>query len=255
MHKERFYTSHQVYDTNHILHHILYEALDIIDQFTKGSRLYDHCKRIQLNFPEVPLKKLSKKQLDSVKLNRKTKGYHYALELARLIILNYSPDISGGRERMLSLLFDMNELWEEYVLKQVQKVATDYGFTVTGQESKSFWSSNTLRPDIVLRRDGTVFIIDTKWKLPQNSTASIQDLRQMYTYSRFWDANKVMLLYPGNPSDNAFQPYLTDDYFKYKDSILKIDHQCKMGFASVLNEGNDDLDYNIGKKIFDLLIN
>ena len=106
IHKERFYTTHQVYDTNHLLHQVLSKALTIVEQFTSGSRLYDLSKRVSLNFPEVDNKSISAQQLNSIQLNKKSSSYGYALELARLIILNYSPDISSGKEKMLSLLFD-----------------------------------------------------------------------------------------------------------------------------------------------------
>jgi 5-methylcytosine-specific restriction enzyme subunit McrC len=80
---------------------------------------------------------------------------------------------------MLPLLFDMNELWETYILKQVQKACNGTHMVVSGQESKSFWSSNSLRPDVVLRQGYKTYIIDTKWKRPQKSSASVGDLRQM----------------------------------------------------------------------------
>src|SRR5699024_9820710 len=53
IHKERFYTTHQVYDRDHTLHQILNQALEIIEQLSKGSYLYHKCKRVQLDFPEV----------------------------------------------------------------------------------------------------------------------------------------------------------------------------------------------------------
>jgi 5-methylcytosine-specific restriction enzyme subunit McrC len=257
VHKERFYTTHQVYDSNHLLHQVLSKALNIVDQFTTGSRLHDLSKRVSLNFPEVANKNISEQQLNSVQLNRKSSGYSYALELARLIILNYSPDISSGKEKMLSLLFDMNELWEEYILKQLQKACYGSEISVTGQETKSFWGSNSLKPDIVLRKDNKTYIIDTKWKRPNKSSASVNDLRQMYAYCRFWDAEKALLLYPGELDENKFKSYKTDDYSKLNnverkdENYIPIDHQCKMGFVSVL-DGNG-LDKNIGKKVFNLL--
>jgi 5-methylcytosine-specific restriction enzyme subunit McrC len=252
VHKERFYTTHQVYDSNHILHQVLSKALSIVDQFTSGSRLHDLSKRVTLNFPEVDSKPITAQQIDDIKLNRKSNAYSDALELARLIILNYSPDISSGKEKMLSLLFDMNELWEDYILKQVQKACYGTKIKVSGQESKSFWGNNSLRPDIVLRKGNQTYIIDTKWKRPLKSSASVSDLRQMYTYCRFWNAEKAVLLYPGKPYGNNFKSYLTDDYSKdHKDDALEMDHQCKMGFVSVL-EG-ENLDENIGAKILTLL--
>ncbi|WP_283635414.1 McrC family protein [Aquaticitalea lipolytica] len=256
IHKERFYTTHQVYDTNHLLHQVLSKALTIVEQFTSGSRLYDLSKRVSLNFPEVDNKSISAQQLNSIQLNKKSSSYGYALELARLIILNYSPDISSGKEKMLSLLFDMNELWEEYILKQVQKACVGTNISVSGQESKSFWGNNSLRPDIVLRKGSETFIIDTKWKRPNRSSASVEDLRQMYTYCRFWDAKKAMLLYPGKPYENSFMSYLTDDYSKdHNNDAFEIDHQCKMGFVSVIDPFTLELNKNIGDKILQLFEN
>lgn len=251
IHKERFYTTHQVYDENHLMHQVLYKALSIVSYFAKGTRLYDHVKRAQLNFPEVSNSNITKSKLENIKLNRKTKDYSYALELARLIILNFSPDISSGKEKMLSLLFDMNELWETYILKQLIKISAQYHFEVSGQESKPFWGNNYLRPDIVLRKNDEVYIIDTKWKRPKLS-ASVNDLRQIYTYCRFWDAEKGILLYPGD-SNFEFQDYKTDDYSKSEENEPKdIKHQCRIGFVSVFDE-TGRIDLNVGEKILKIL--
>lgn len=252
IHKERFYTRHQVYDTDHLIHQILHNALSIVDQFTKGSRIYDKVKRVQLNFPEVSIINITKKNLNSVKHNRKTEPYTYALELARLIILNYSPDITSGKDKMLSLLFDMNDLWERYILKQLKKTCEGKEIEVIGQDSKSFWGNNSLKPDIVLKKGNQIYIIDTKWKRPKKSSASVGDLRQMYTYCRFWDAKKAMLLYPGNPRENDFQIFRTNDYSLIDSEAKRIDHQCKMGFVSVINEANE-LNEDLGSKIIKLL--
>lgn len=252
IHKERFYTTHQIYDTDHLLHQILHKALLVVDQFTQGTRLYDLTKRVALSFPIVSSKNITAQQLNTLKLNRKSQSYKHALELARLIILNYSPDISGGKEKMLSLLFDMNELWETYILNQLEKACRGTDIKVSGQESKTFWGYNSLRPDIVLRKGSQTIIIDTKWKRPKNNTASVSDLRQMYAYCRFWDAEKAMLLYPGDTRENSFESYRTDDYaLDENENHLQIKHQCKMGFVSVL-EG-DELDQELGEKVLKLV--
>jgi len=253
IHKERFYTTHQVYDTNHLLHQVLFKALSVVDQFTRGTRLNDLSKRVLLNFPKVDDKNINSSLLKSIKLNRKSSGYNYALELARLIILNYSPDISSGKEKMLSLLFNMNDLWEEYVLKVLEKECAGSSIRVSGQETKSFWGSNSLRPDVVLRQHGKTYVLDTKWKRPLKSSASVHDLRQMYTYCRFWNAEKAVLLYPGQFSENKFKQYLTDDYVRDStNNFQEIDHQCKMAFITVLDD-KGQLNSTIGKEILDLM--
>ncbi|CAM1357841.1 McrC family protein [Tenacibaculum xiamenense] len=256
VHKERFYTTHQVYDTDHILHQVLYKALEIVTQFSRGTWLLDTCKRIALNFPEVSKQQITTQQLNSIKLHRKSKDYENALKLARLIILNYSPDISGGKEKMLSLLFDMNVLWEEYVLRKLKEATrNNKEIEVIGQDSRLFWGNNYLKPDIVLRKGGKTYIIDTKWKTPSNNKASVEDLRQMYTYCRFWDAEKALLLYPGNDKEKhvEFEPFKTDDFSIYMEPYLvKLNHECKMGFVSVLNnEGG--LSESLGSEVLQLL--
>lgn len=253
IHKERFYTSHQVYDKLHLVHQIMNEALEIVDQFTSGTRLYDLCKRVRLNYPLVDSKNITEQHFNTIRLDRKTASYSYVLELARLIILHYSPDITSGKERMLSLLFDMNQLWEEYILKQLKKAAVGTDFIVSGQETKGFWGSNSLRPDIVIRRGSKTYIIDTKWKRPSSNAASVGDLRQMYAYCRYWDAEKALLLYPGNKANNTFNKYKTDDYAELEGSVDEIHHYCKMGFVSVINEETDQLDETIGTRVLELL--
>lgn len=250
IHKERFFTSHQVYDNDHLIHQILALALEIIGNFSSGSYINDLCKRVELNFPDVSRVHINKKILDSIQLNRKTAPYERAMELARLIILNYSPDIAQGNVKMLALLFDMNKLWEEYVLVMLRRYALlkHPHLTIRGQSSKSFWGSNSLKPDIVISNKGETIIsknetiiIDTKWKLPGSHSASVSDLRQMYAYGRFWKAKKVVLLYPGNKKQNDFKPFLN----KYD----LIDYSCKLGFVSVLKQDSNELDPDIGENI------
>ena len=254
IHKERFYTKHQIYDSDHLLHQVIQRALEILEQFSKGTYLFDRCKRVIIDFPEVKRIHVSKNLLDKIILNRKTAPYSYALEIARLIILNYSPDISSGNKKMLSLLFDMNQLWEEFILVKLKKALENTSYRAIGQSTRSFLGSHYLQPDIVIENKydpNEIYIIDTKWKLPTNNAASIADLRQMYAYGRFWNATKVMLLYPGIRTNKTFRSFRTDDYIKTDEGHQEIEHRCKLGFVSVVDESGKNLDSNIGKKVIE----
>ena len=247
VHRERFYTTHQVYDLDHKLHQVLNEALEVVEHFTNGTKLSDLCKRVYLNFPEVKSIRVNEAVLSSIKINRKTEPYAKALEIARLILLNYSPDIKAGKQKMLSLLFDMNLLWEEYVLAMLKKACQQIDgqpIKVSGQESKKFWGSyKTIRPDIVLKKGSETYVIDTKWKQPQNNSASVNDLRQMYTYSRFWNSAKAMLLYPGAPINKEFVAYRNH-------AFDQMEHTCKVSKVSVI-----DTEGNINKNIAGEILN
>ncbi|MDN4013405.1 McrC family protein [Chryseobacterium gambrini] len=246
VHKERFYTTHQVYEKDHLIHQILGQALDIIAHLSKGSYLYSKCKTVQLDFPEVKKINATEITFSKVPKSRKTVPYETALSIARLIILNYAPNISSGSEKMLALLFNMNSLWEEYVLVKLKQAAQGTGIEVYGQDSKAFWNGITIRPDVVLKKnDEVVLIIDTKWKNIDQSQPSTHDLRQMYVYNEYWTSKKALLLYPSNNNElnqfSRFEKISEDEH-----------HQCGLGKISVLNSFSQ-LDDRIGNIILNTI--
>ena len=243
IHKERFYTSHQVYDKDHLIHQILAKALTIIEHLTKGGYLYSTCKSVQLDFPEVKDVNVNAGTFTKIHKSRKTAPYATALAIARLIILNYAPNLSKGNEKMLALLFDMNNLWEEYILARLQESVIDV--KVHGQHSKTFWHDITIRPDIVIEKDETFFVIDTKWKNIEYSNPSTHDLRQMYVYNDYWGSNLAILLYP---SHNTVLP----DFKHYESIALKTPHhKCGIGKISIFDENKKSLNKDIGTEIID----
>ena len=247
VHKERFYTTHQVYDKDHLIHQVLGQALEIIATLSKGNYLYSKCKTVQLNFPEVKSIKANENTFTRIPKSRKTAPYDNALAIARLIILNYGPNVSSGSEKMLALLFDMNSLWEEYVLVRLKQVCQDNDIEGYGQNSKGFWNGITIRPDIVLKKqiEGKMetVIIDTKWKNIDQSQPSTHDLRQMYVYNEYWESRKSLLLYPSNIDG-------LDDFKSFDSITADPHHQCGLGKVSVLKDGK--LDDRIGIKILEL---
>lgn len=237
IHKERFYTTHQVYDYDHQIHQILVLALDIISQFSSGTYLYSKCKRVQAEFPNVAHISVNANTFDRLVSNRKTKPYETALEIARLIILNFAPNISSGKEKMLALLFDMNSLWEEFVLAKLKSVRID-GLTVKGQESKPFWNRIKIRPDIIIQQDDKTYVIDTKWKNIGGSKPSTSDLRQMYVYNKYWDSFRALLLYPSISTK-------VPNFISFEGEE---NQQCAIGRLNILDDGA--LKEDCGTEIF-----
>ncbi len=238
IHKERFFTTHQIYNKDHLVHQILGVALEIISQFSRGTYIYGKCKTVQLDFPEVTSIQVNQATFTKLPKSRKTKPYETALEIARLIILNFAPNISSGSEKMLALLFDMNSLWEEYVLVRLRQAAAE-GVIVYGQNYKPFWNNITIRPDIVITKGDDTFVIDTKWKNINGSKPSTNDLRQMYVYNEYWKSNNSILLYPAPETKSPnFISYDGDDM-----------HQCAIGKLNILN--HTGLNENVGYEILE----
>lgn len=236
IHKERFHTSHQVYNHDHEIHQILALALDIIGQFSSGTHLYSKFKTVQLSFPEVEKINVNASTFQKLDFNRKTQPYKTSLDIARLIILNFAPNISSGKEKMLALLFNMNDLWEEYVLVKLKDLNVK-GLEVKGQESKSFWNGIKIRPDMVIRTLKSTYIIDTKWKNIGNTKPSTHDLRQMYVYNEYWSSFHALLLYPALETEEP-------EFISFEDDK---NHHCAIGKLNILSE--EKLNENIGEEI------
>lgn len=224
VHKEQFYCEHQVYNKDHLIHQILFQALTILQNIVP-SYLADRIQRLQYSFQDFNVIQATKFSFDKIKLDRKSTVYSRALDIAKMIILNYSPSLQTGKENMLTLLFDMNMLWEEYIYRILKKYAGN-DYIIYGQDSKAFWQRKRIRPDIVIQHNNDRYIIDTKWKIIEENKPADDDLKQMFAYNLYWDSEKSLLLYPRtNQSDTDFGDY----HFKVRSS-----NQCKLGFVDLV---------------------
>ena len=115
IHKERFYVKYNVFDFLHPLNQILYETLKLIKKINIQPELQNKIESILLNFPEMKNIKITESLFSKIILNRKTINYSNALSIAKLLLLNYHPDITRGRQDVLALMFDMNVLWEKFI--------------------------------------------------------------------------------------------------------------------------------------------
>lgn len=222
VHKERFYCEHQIYDKDHLLHQILYKGLLILKTFVNDS-LKDKLNRLLFEFQDFENINIQKKHFDKITIDRKNHDYQKAIDIAKIIVLNYSPSLNYGNENLLTLLFDMNTLWEEYIFRILQKHKTDE-IEVSFQNSDKFWENKRIRPDIVLKTQEETFVIDTKWKIIEANNPSDDDLKQMFVYNLHWKAEKTLLLYPKtNQIDSNFGTFHYDNLGK----------KCKLGFVDI----------------------
>ena len=225
VHKEHFYCKHQVYDKNHLLHQILFKGLLVLKTFVNDS-FKDKLNRLLFEFQDFENINIQKKHFNKIIIDRKNHDYQKAIDIAKIIILNYSPSLNYGSDNLLTLLFDMNTLWEEYIFRILQKHKTDE-IEVSFQNSDKFWENKRIRPDIVLKIKDETFVIDTKWKIIEANNPSDDDLKQMFVYNLHWKAEKTLLLYPKtNQIDSNFGTFHFDNLGK----------KCKLGFVDITNE-------------------
>ena len=165
--RDRFFTEHQVYDHGHLANHVLHEALNVVDRIAVSAELRSTARRLLLRFPKMPkTPPIQASTFDRLGGGRKLEHYRDALGLAKLILLNFSPDLRRGEDDVLAILFDMNVLWERFIYRILQRDLGDSGYKVSYQNAKKFWNTRLVKPDLVLITPlDEKIVIDTKWKL------------------------------------------------------------------------------------------
>lgn len=253
VHKERFFTRYQVYDRENLLNQILVKALKLIPQISSSPALKDKVYSLLLCFPELPDLNVNEHMFDSMVFNRKTERYKEAIQIAAMLLLNYRPDVSSGQNRVLAILFNMNDLWEEYIFRQIRKHRPP-SWQVLPQRKKTLWkaskseSKKIVKPDILVScsNNDKSIIIDTKWKLPDKNVPADSDLKQMFVYNELWDSKCAILLYP----EEVYKPGPTYDSgaFYIKEKAI---HDCGLMKTSILKD--NALDREVGKKIVEYI--
>ncbi|NJN77721.1 MAG: restriction endonuclease [Saprospiraceae bacterium] len=249
VHQERFYVKHTVYDKRHQLHQILYKTLLLLKRINTNVHLNSQIGSLLLDFPELSDLKVTAATFEKITLNRKTAAYEPALEIAKLLLLNYHPDLKNGQNNVLALMFDMNLLWERFIYVSLRKQLPE-GITITAQTQKPFWQSNkgstsSMKPDIVITFNNSEnIVLDTKWKNIGSDNPSPNDLRQLYVYHEYYQAKQVALVYPGQKNTAAI-----GQYFNKNERILS-SKKC-----AVLTISTDDNIERWQKEIADFVFN
>ncbi len=228
VHKERFYVKYTQYSNEHTIHEILFKTIKLLANLNSNPQLKGRIGSLSLNFPEMGEIKVNESTFNKIVLDRKNQHYQTALEIAKLLLLNYHPDVSKGRNDVLALMFDMNSLWEQFILVTLKRKLKTHN--VTSQVTKSFWKpdsgySSKMRPDIILKckENHQIFVLDTKWKNLNGYNPSPEDLRQMYVYHRFYQAKKVALVYPSD--QHSIQK---GNYFSSENHLEMSDKECSI---------------------------
>ena len=250
VHRERFFTAHVFYDRNNLFNQILRVALDVLVRVSSNPHLVALAGSLAILFQDVDNVVVTERTFTRLSYTRNTERYRRALQLARLIIMNYSPDVRGGSEDVLAILFDMNFLFERFIYAQLKWAEARQALrriAFKTQVSRRFWSADgmekSIRPDIIAQigngRDQERVVMDTKWKIPGDGKPSDADLQQMHAYNVQFGARRSFLLYPrvSNTAD------VRGRFFQGEALAPSFDHNCGMVFLELFDGGKlrDDL--------------
>lgn len=207
-HPERFQCEFDEFTVDTPLNRVLKAAVRRLRRITQHG---DNARRLaELDFTldgvsDVPAATLEWHRLHFDRANRR---YEPLVEMARMVLQNRSQDVTSGSLDGFGLVFDMNELFEEYIGEIARATfAPDWQVVLQGpqryllQDQSSGADVFQTKPDITGLRDSKpTWIIDTKWKpldeQEHNHGVGQADVYQMLGYAKRYGVKDIFLLYP-----------------------------------------------------------
>ncbi|HHZ03005.1 MAG TPA: McrC family protein [Tissierellia bacterium] len=229
--KERFFVHYDDFSINRPENRLIKSTLYLLLKSTRDMKNRQYAMRLLTFFEGVECSANYDVDFSKCIIDRNMNHYSKALSWCRVFLQGNSFTAFKGSEVALALLFPMEKVFESFVLAKLRKIIGG-GISIRKQDTRYslFNSPNRaflLRPDIVLESNDHTIIMDTKWKLlsdnVRNYGISQSDMYQMYAYSKKYEADSVVLLYPKseNISKNDIT-YTSDDKVKVTVSFIDL---------------------------------
>lgn len=193
------------------LNRVMKAAVRHLSQVSRSSGNQRKLRELNFIYDEVDDKDARSLRWDTIILDRTNSRWRELLGFARMFLSNQYQTTSSGRGQGVSMLFEMNVLFEEYIGRMLRRAAIGTDFQVALQGGRLFClrdptdgvQSFQTKPDIIIRRNGKiVHIIDTKWKRISSRVddpkqgVSQSDVYQMMAYGHLYNSARLTLLYP-----------------------------------------------------------
>lgn len=218
--QDRFFVRYDDFSINRPENRVIKSTLRFLLKQTADSRNRQNTTRLLTFFDGVDCSASYEADFSKCISDRSMSHYDKALSWCRVFLRGNSFTAFTGSEVALALLFPMEKVFESFVAAKLRKHIGS-SISLRTQDARYSLFDNpirafALRPDIVLESGERTVILDTKWKLlsdnSRNSGISQSDMYQMYAYSKKYDADGIVLLYPhsDNVSRSEFR-YTSDD--------------------------------------------
>ena len=215
LNRHKFYVSYDDFTDDNPFNRIFKYAVILLQRVATNPRNQQLLLELSFALNDIEFEIITKEHFARLNINRLNRQYLPVLELARLFILNSSLQMTANNIETFSFVFDMNKLFEEFVYEFIRRHKDEIlpdelkDCEIKAQHGNKYlvYSEGEipefrLQPDIIfIKPDGTIpLIIDTKYKLldPQDERLGISqsDMYQMFAYSKKFECNRVVMLYP-----------------------------------------------------------
>ena len=219
----RFYVAHDELSVNRPANRLIHSALTRLTPLVRDTENRRLMQQMRVGFADVPRSDNPHADWQRHQVDRSMPHYGPVMQWVGLFLLGHGLVTLSGRHRNLSLLFPMEQVFEDFVTHSFRRYQSDYRVTAQGPQkplaSLDGRDAFMMKPDISLRKGARVaFILDAKWKNLDTSFDAPRHgidqagLYQLYAYAKGYDCNAVALVYPRSQNFRTKLQYrLLDD--------------------------------------------
>lgn len=204
--RARFYVAHDEFNPNRPANRLIRSALGRLRRTVRNEENRRLVRELTDAFGTVPPTSDPPGDWRRHSVDRTMQHYRPVMTWVRLFLFGHGLATFHGKHENRSLLFPMEEIYEDFVTQSFRCHQNEYGVRAQGpwrtltRDPEAF----TMKPDITLQKGGhNRFILDTKWKRLKSVTEDrtkrgiVQaDMYQLYAYGKRYGCKTVALVYP-----------------------------------------------------------
>ncbi len=210
-------------------------------------------------------------ELDRLAIGKRDLNFISLINLTKIFLKRLRPEFSGQRKnKVFTLLFDMNELFEEFIYQVLKRNERFLEIEVTAQKKKRLvsaerdflnsgkWEDRSLfdtYTDISVKpKSGPGFIIDTKYKIVNSRKSHYgignQDAYQVLAYRQIHKNEvfepSVVLLYPKSSEDLQKEFRVNNSDTTFMAWTIDISRDLRVNMPKLVNDLADLININLG---------
>ena len=198
----KFYCEYDEFSENNILNQLFLFVSTCLYNISNDSYNKKTLKFIINYYSDIKLVRFDRFKAEKIKLSRNQELFKKPFNLAKMFVEKTSVDLSKNKFENITLIWDMNKLFEEFIFEIMKKNESEFGWTFTAQKGKRLLAGDDNKKrntyvDIYAENVKDKIILDTKYKIfTGTDDFSNADVFQVSTYCLLHNADKAVLIYP-----------------------------------------------------------
>lgn len=196
--KAKFYCEYDEFSENNLLNQLFLFVSTCLYNISNNSYNKKTLKFIINYYSDISFVRFDKFKVRKIKLTRNQELFKNPFSLAKMFVEQTSVDLSKNKFENITLVWDMNKLFEEFVYEILKRQTS---LSVSAQKGKRLLKNvdskirNTY-VDILITKPQKI-VVDTKYKELQSiKDFDNKDAFQVITYCLLHNTNKAVLIYP-----------------------------------------------------------